>query len=248
MRIISKEKDYYDHIMTYGQDQGVIFLRNEICIDSALLNDEICASLMPSLRTIKKNIGLKNISIDIHIAIIVFCGKTYRCVICKIHDYSPWPGFSTNIKTFYNYVELEQYLKTLNSSIENRFTWPGESIKLTLKQFLDDQETNELESYCIENKYPILTCKQNINHNDKFISDFSRYRDRRNWIIMANGNLSEFQFYKKKDPFSTYQELDMFISGILPQNSNMPISISDKDRIYQHGFDKYSFRKPKTKK
>ena len=61
--------------------------------------------------------------------------------------------------------------------------------------------------------------------------------------------LKDVSFYKVWDPYQAYQELDMYISGVLGQQEKETINISDKDRIYQHGFDSYSFRKlPEEKK
>ena len=60
--------------------------------------------------------------------------------------------------------------------------------------------------------------------------------------ININPKLSQLNFEKQFDPYSAYQEIEMWIGGVLTNNETIP-EISDKDKINQHGFDKWSFRK-----
>lgn len=60
--------------------------------------------------------------------------------------------------------------------------------------------------------------------------------------IDINPNLSQLSFQKQFDPYSAYQEIEMWIGGVLTNNEIIS-EISDKDKINQHGFDKWSFRK-----
>jgi len=56
--------------------------------------------------------------------------------------------------------------------------------------------------------------------------------------------LKKLQFVKVKDPFTAMQELSMYVGGVIPRQTPEMVTISDKDRIAQHGFDKLSFRHP----
>ena len=45
------------------------------------------------------------------------------------------------------------------------------------------------------------------------------------------------------DPFTAYQEIDMWISGTLSYPQNFMVDIEDKYKVLEHGFDpKYGFR------
>ena len=55
--------------------------------------------------------------------------------------------------------------------------------------------------------------------------------------------LKDVQFYKAIEPWRAYQELSMFLGNIAAPD-RVPVVVSDKDRLQQHGFDKWSFRKP----
>lgn len=56
--------------------------------------------------------------------------------------------------------------------------------------------------------------------------------------------LRDFEFYRALDPFTMYQTLDMWVSGVLSGRGNKTVEITDdKIKIQKHGFDlKQSFR------
>ena len=59
--------------------------------------------------------------------------------------------------------------------------------------------------------------------------------------------LSDIEFQKIVDPFTSFQELSMFISGVMGGKSPPIIQLKDEDLIGKHGFDKWSFRKMSDK-
>ena len=56
------------------------------------------------------------------------------------------------------------------------------------------------------------------------------------------------EFYKVIDAFTAFQEISMFIGGVLGIGEKEIVEIEDKYKIGQHGFDKWSFRKEPSKK
>lgn len=61
-----------------------------------------------------------------------------------------------------------------------------------------------------------------------------------------NPNLKDLQFQKYKDAYSTFQDLQSYISGILGITTPDTIELSDRSKIIKAGFDpKISFRKGK---
>jgi len=66
------------------------------------------------------------------------------------------------------------------------------------------------------------------------------------WIggsTTLNPKLKDMQFYKVKDAFTTFQDLSMFISGVMGGQAPPMVPISDQIRKEKHGFDEWSFRK-----
>jgi len=66
--------------------------------------------------------------------------------------------------------------------------------------------------------------------------------------LIINPNLKDYKFYKVVDSFTAFQEIQMYISGVLGAGEKEIIEVDDKYKIPQHGFDKWSFRKKPTKK
>lgn len=64
--------------------------------------------------------------------------------------------------------------------------------------------------------------------------------------IVVNDCLRPLKFYRIKDPYTAYQELHQYLSNIAKPEKPIP-HISDKIMAEAKGFDKYSFRKDKSK-
>jgi len=244
MRIISKFKDYYDSALAFGQDKSVVFVRDQQELDLKQSPYDLLNQHSPKVQLEYKK--KKDTEMFFGPVVIVFCGKTYRgMMVRRVTQLEPAKrvyGFTdTELKVFFSAEELEAYLAEYEMIIkdETRYAWMvDKSVKV--REFLGAQGTTELMDYCIANRFVTLTYNESIPDSYNW-----RQVNTKSWV--ANGNIGNLNFFKVFDPFSAYQELDMFISGTLPQSTAMPIEISDKDRIAQHGFDKHSFRKPKQK-
>lgn len=58
--------------------------------------------------------------------------------------------------------------------------------------------------------------------------------------------LKDVEFFKVMDAYTIYQELEMWIGGVLPNAGRPMVTISDHDKVGKHGFDpKWSFRRHK---
>lgn len=87
-----------------------------------------------------------------------------------------------------------------------------------------------------------------VDDNDHFVLDCPVFLIDKSGVT-KNPKLGDFEFYKIKSPFEAYQELDMYISGVLGGKSPKLEEISDESMKLKKGFDhKYSFKKEPTKK
>jgi hypothetical protein len=110
---------------------------------------------------------------------------------------------------------------------KNKSTEMDEILRL-----LDIKGDEVLSDWAIDNKLSIaVSC------------GFYETRERGEWFVV-DANLKELSFQKVLDPFTAYQELEMWIGGVIGQNPE-PAEVSDKVKIQQHGFDEWSFRKHK---
>lgn len=62
--------------------------------------------------------------------------------------------------------------------------------------------------------------------------------------LFINPKLSTYEFFKVLDVYTCYQELEMWMSGVLAYPQNIMIEVEDEIKVTKHGFDlKYGFRK-----
>jgi hypothetical protein len=132
---------------------------------------------------------------------------------------------------FYDYDSLDDAVREFNLSFDEILDFGlGFRGNRSLKDhFLQDKDAFDL---CSKFKAPIITV---VSQPRRFV------------IVTRNDILSQYQFFKVLDPYSAFQELEMFLGGIMaPENKKM-IEISDRYKIEEHGFDKWSFKKAPTK-
>ena len=61
--------------------------------------------------------------------------------------------------------------------------------------------------------------------------------------LCEGGSLKQVEFVKVFDPYTCFQEIEMYLSGVLGGMSPKMIECSDEVRLESHGFDKrVSFR------
>ena len=66
--------------------------------------------------------------------------------------------------------------------------------------------------------------------------------------LIVNPCLKEYKFFKYMDAYTIYQELEMFVGNDLVRDTKVEVPVgSDKVLAASKGYDKYSFRKDKSK-
>lgn len=80
-----------------------------------------------------------------------------------------------------------------------------------------------------------------------FIKRIEEFRGDQVTMFELNPKLIDYKFGKMKDAQTAYQDIDMFISGVLG-NREVMVEIDDKHRIQAHGYNEESFRMPKGRK
>jgi len=222
MKIISTFHDYYDSIQGYGFDPTVIYLRKTKEIENHYRQKTYKIQLR----------GLYNNKYDYEIrysGVVFFCAKVYPFV-CFRHS------VNCKLRYFYNPVVLLRYIERAYSKDINshrRWKFSGGNHKKNIKEF-----------FAIPNNFEV-----NIKLHEKFDSPVFvihyNYFLCNNYTIV-NPVLKDMNFQTVYDPYSAFQEIDMFLSGVMQSAENKMITISDKVRKQKHGFDKTSFR-PKMK-
>ena len=244
MYIISKKKDYYDGVVgTMGIDKEIVYERKEKIIEDSKQFPKEFAKPNDIRDFFRKTNHFSNLKFyspkekskyeQLHFIILVFCCKLYtifklnkkrkKRLPNKIWDASFTTNFIYDSDKIKEHLEIQHWGRNLNDDI------------------------NYIENYDAlhifrEYKTPVFIYDSNYNR-----INLRDYKTDDKFII--NPLLKKYEFYKVFDSFTAFQEIQMFISGVLEINKKETVEISDKDKIEQHGYDKkWSFRKEPTKK
>ena len=236
MKIIREYYDYYDSCMGYGIDLTAVYDRkmseieddkNPLLIKSRkmLFSFNHSYSRGPFIQEVfyskKKDYYLES-------GCIGFCGIIYPFIQVVVEAH---PGTYKKYKKiiFYNGDDFIRYLDKINYKSSN--SWDGSVFKKDLVSKIFEPIENiefffDLQQPCWAN-VPI----NNIN---------TRYNKNRKFVI--NPKLEDFYFFKKFDAFSAFQQINMFLSGVLGAVHPPTIEISDEVKKFKHGFDDWSFK------
>jgi hypothetical protein len=242
MLIIAKKKDYYDGVAgTTGIDKTIIYDRETV---------ELEDDNMPKIFKRNKRFGWKNrenpfLALNYHqlkkeyqdvcdehaYFIIGFCGKLY--IGWKLYLAQTKYPHEVNIVITYD----TEYMKDI---LEEK------SFHGILADSLNYIQTYNALSIFRELNTPAMV----------YDSDYGRvYFDKKCYNnhhpkFFVNPLLKDYEFYKVFDTFQAFQEVSMFMGGVLGNKEKEIVVVADKYKIEQHGFDyKWSFRKePQEKK
>ena len=234
MRIISKFHDYYDGCMRHGIDMTCIYQR-EMKEYSHEKDFPILFGLNAPLMW-KKPSEYRFWERAYDHGIVWFCGKVYPYIVltgAKI----PTPAYPQFERVYcYTPEQAVEIILAHGSKEEKarldlkrraRFGKAISNRELIHRFFLFNSEHSE--------KSTVDTlCKLGVP-----VLHFEPSHPR----LILNPCLKDIQFYKVFNPYAAYQELAMFVSGVMGGQAPPMIPVSDKVRLEKHGFDKWSFRK-----
>ncbi len=239
MRIISKFRDYYDSVQSYGQDDELIYVRNEFeeirLFEPRLIRNARCYNVTRHDEVEQKMVG--------------FCGKIYPVIKLSMTGKNPVEKYCYTldeveefIKNFWDKPRQEQYL----GKYYNYRYYSVLFTRKSLMKFFEDVKV-QVDSFGEVFK---------SDSSPVFIAEYGKYY-REPSKIVYNACLKDVEFYRIFDTYSAYQEISMYLGGVLGltrsrgkpsyQGQKMDDTVSDKDLIVAKGFDKYSFRKDKEK-
>lgn len=219
MRIISDFHDYYDAVMKTGMDKNVIYSRTNV-----------------GFKVINKNFPPVNYNLSVSSNNYVtlstiylgYCGQIIPLVKYENKD---------QVVVFNNIKSLEEFSDRVGlklrykKSFFSRIYWDSSNLE-SYDDFFKNKETDSLKEFFFKYNVPLF-----LYYKEK---DQIRY-------LVTNPKLLDLNFQKFKDPYTVFQDISQYVSGVLLTNQNPMVTISDKDKVYKHGFNKWSFRKPGKK-
>lgn len=243
MYIISKHKDYYDGVAgSMGVDKTIVYERHQMNVEDHFdIPNEFkeTGSYRRNYDNPIYNIGYSDLDLKkskkyslVTTFLIGFCGKLYigwRFSYKVRNEVTFYDETFTDI--VYDYNVAKEYL---------RETYWKHNLADDVRYIENFDAMHIFRNF----NAPVFAFEFNENkikyHNGTFIS---------NGGLSINPVLKDFEFYKVFDAFQAFQEIQMFLSGVLGSGENDILEVEDKYKISQHGFDKWSFRKePENKK
>ena len=253
MKIISKKIDYYDCIGSYGGydiDDKIIYLRKSKKIKfktPRLFSNNWEENIEFMFLDIEYS-G-KNYSYKINKKFIGFCGEIFPVLEFKLNHIGSYSN------PHFEYIEYIYTLKQFEILIKK---YP---IKKFLERFYDENYKPfkwfswDKQGLHIKKDYSnFFNLFLKENHNEiiiKWEKLFAKYNipifliksfPNKEINIITNPIISKFQFYKVYDPFTTFQKISQYISGVLGINNKVITTIADSDMLIKKGFDDKSFK------
>jgi len=246
MLILTRKKDYYDGVVgTMGIDKTLVYTREPLEVDEkdypkffkrgryswrGTKDTPFISLAHHDIKTeFKKKYGYYG-----HF-VVGFCGKFY--IGWKLYHEVDDPNIIAGKKLI---TEITYDFELIKKIIKPRGYWGNitddvENIKNldALKYFRDFKAPVFVYDGDFERK-ELYTRMRNINRNVE--------------KLIVNPLLKDYEFYKVFDSFQAFQEISMFMGGVLGRGEKEIIEVEDKYKITQHGFDKWSFRKEPQKK
>lgn len=259
MRIIGG-KDYYDSAIAYGIDPGIVFVRDSRKLDNGQMDGlaghvGISLSLVKTEDVNKFYTERKMVSADryhnsrtidgvkyfLQEQNVIFCGKIYRGLIL-----TEWPKNNEKVvTTFWSLSKLQKWAADRDMVVKKNTSFWNRAKEFDEDPFTPQDLPRDEIDKMIEINASIL-----IQTGEP---DTSIGKGRIGWAECDSGwiadcdILKDIGFQSALDPYSAFQELAMWVGGTLATNGPNTVTITDNNvKIAKHGFDKFSFRKPKA--
>lgn len=234
MYIISKQKDYYDGVAgTMGVDKMIVYNRQLIDVEECDIPKEF--KRMQNSQTwrlenpflLHYNTKKESKYDHVYPFVIGFCGKLYV----------GW-RFNYKVKNPNSFYEETKTDIVYDHKIAEELIHPYFREKTIMNRVSYIENFDAMNVFSQFNT-PVFVLDEHYG--------FGTYYKSESYFVV-NPILDVYQFYKKFNSFDAFQEVSMFIGGVLGSNENKTVEIEDKYKISQYGYDKWSFRKEPSKK
>lgn len=237
MRIISRFRDYYDALQAHGADDDLLLLRETVEHKAdkeprwapLLKHFEPCFTHRSFDHDRSYQGTRKWSALTVETGIVLFIGKPHLFFHTKrtLKDGAHLISAPVEERYIYDIAEMDALVQEHGShSIYERDRpnrWSRYRDKSWVLSTWELARSKEFGAFAAEMQAPII------------------HIGGRGWAV-TYPRLADLQFYKAVEPWQAYQELSMFLGNIAAPD-RVPVTIADKDRVQQHGFDmKYGFR------
>lgn len=250
MRIVYG-RDYYDNALAFGRDESIVLVREK---ERSLTDDELVGHHtiqspdvglsfrkqgkvgMPYLRG--GFFDIKGKTYGCHQITVIFCGRVYHGMQIETAEYKNdgWGTHSHMSSIFYWHIDhFNAWMDQLGIDLVELYHRGRLDPKVLFASY---DASRVLLDFLIEQRIVVAIRRSSVNM-------FEPAKNWPRWSINSD-QLKAVQFYKVVDPYAAFQEISMWIGGVLPASGAKMVEVSDIVRIEKHGFDKKtSFRNMK---
>jgi hypothetical protein len=243
MLILSKQKDYYDGVVgTMGVDKTIVYERQITEIENPdrptmfkrhpfwwSSNPHSPFLQLDEFRTINKEFRTKYEHSGYFI--LGFCGKLYvGWKLYKEVKKQGYPNFNLITTITYDFDEIKKIIKSKNRHGN-------------MEDLVNYIKTYDAMQFFRDLNAPAFVYDADYHRNS--IYEYTGIKSTAGTRFAVNPILKDYEFYKVFDAFQAFQEVQMFMGGVLGRGEKPITEVADKYKITQHGFDKFSFRKDK---
>jgi len=265
MKIVSPFQDYYDHAVHPSQvDNRILFVRKTKTVDfdfeGSLEGASIGTEITYRVKTTFKGKDEYNY-LTLRTALLAIGNKAYQIMVPAYipvdeKDFlnqrngftlAPWgsPSKETYLKHYKNYLSEHGDVQ-----VEITESEPYQTPRWMLRYVRGNRKHDERFVYvgpinvdttalCMHYQSPVVLVAK-LKDSD------SRYGTTSKRKVIVNPPLKAFNMMTEIDSFQTWQEISMWIGGVMPGGQSPMVQISDTSKIIKAGFDpKISFRKRK---
>lgn len=222
MRIVSSFHDYYDRALAHGHDERLVFVRESQRLSSmspAFRNFSSAVDKLPG--TAQRRAGDTSVSLE---PFWVTVGeKAYPGVALNMQQ----KGAPAVTRMAYSAQDLTQYLEGLGLRADDKAAGTFDRIG-RIVDFPGRQPLAMPPELTVQKRAALMLL--------------------RSTSVVLNPSLRSLEFYRRMSAQEVFQELEMYLGGVLAPENRPMVAIEDKYRIAQHGFDKHSFRRPPQKR
>jgi hypothetical protein len=230
MKLITKTHDYYDGVIgSTASDKTFVFTRER---------KEFLLPLRNEVRILwEEHKDLKNEYL-FEGGIIGFCGGLYPYI--KVTETGLSPYSLNNIEYYYN---IDTLLRDYPGIAKiKKSTWSTRISLERMKDWFDvGKVTSGWSNFYEASKDPLLKSLFLKHRIAYFVIQGKRLN--KELTIESYPVLREFKFFRVFDSFSTFQEIEHYLTNELVRPDKVDIIIPDKLKAQSKGFDKWSFRK-----
>ena len=234
MRIIGG-KDYYDSARAFGEDRETVFVRGNN--DKAEFIDiPVVQTAVMDMKYYGRETVYYKYDCGFHAISVILAGVVYRGVSFS----KSWSEPGKFVWSLDAWKTVEPFSKAKLTTLDRAYYHKDKHLRVWEDSIDTYFEPVKLQGDALD---WIITNRVVIAINDR-----THINDRKNehqWKVNTDG-LKAVGFQKAVDPYACFQELSMFVGGVLPRDGNPMVEITDnRMKIEKAGFDnKASFRHP----